>query len=53
MRMRTPRPVSYTHLGDNPNSVPEEERTKLVKLGENARSGRVGGEGTGGQSFVD
>ena len=43
-------PVAH---GDNPNSVPEEERTKLVKLGENARSGRFGGEGTGGQSFVD
>ena len=43
-------PVSH---GDNPNSVPEEERTKLLKLGENARAGRFGGEGTGGQSFVD
>ena len=39
--------------GDNPNSVPEKERTKLLKLGENARAGRFGGEGTGGQSFVD
>lgn len=39
--------------GDNPNDVPEEERTKLVKLGKDARSGRFGGEGTGGQSFVD
>lgn len=39
--------------GDNPNDVPEAERTALVKLGPNARSGRFGGEGTGGQSFVD
>ena len=43
-------PVAH---GDNPNDVPEEERTKLVKLGKDARSGRFGGEGTGGQSFVD
>lgn len=43
-------PVAH---GDNPNNVPEEERTKLIKLGDHARSGRFGGEGTGGQSFVD
>ena len=43
-------PVAH---GDNPNDVPEEERTKLVKLGKDARSGRFGGEGTGGHSFVD
>lgn len=30
-------PVAH---GDNPNDVPEEERTKLVKLGKDARSGR-------------
>jgi len=39
--------------GHNPNNVPEEERTRLVELGKNARSGRFGGEGTGGQSFVE
>lgn len=39
--------------GDNPNSVPEEDRTKLLSLGPDARSARFGGEGTGGQSFVD
>ena len=31
-------PVAH---GDNPNDVPEEERTKLVKLGKDARSRRT------------
>lgn len=39
--------------GDNPQDVPENERVQLVKLGETSRSQRFGGEGTGGQSFVD
>lgn len=43
-------PISH---GDNPNNVPEEERTKLLELGKNAHFGRFGGEGTGGQSFMD
>ncbi len=39
--------------GDNPEDVPEEDRTKLIELGEGARGGRFGNEGTGGQSFID
>lgn len=39
--------------GDNPHDVPENERTQLVELGKNTRVGRFGGEGTGGQSFID
>lgn len=39
--------------GDNPNAVPEEERTALIDKGSEVRTGRFGGEGTGGQSFRD
>jgi hypothetical protein len=39
--------------GDNPKSVPEEKRVKLLHKGEAVRVGRFGSEGTGGQSFFD
>lgn len=39
--------------GQNQNDVPEEKRTKLIRVGEGVRTGRFGGEGTGGQSFYD
>ena len=38
---------------DNPNAVPAEKRVKLLAKGEKVRVGRFGGEGTGGQSFLD
>ena len=38
---------------DDPNSVAEEMRVKLVSQGEGVRVGRFGNEGTGGQSFLD
>ena len=40
-------------MTDNEKDVEEKDRTRLLALGENARSGRFGGEGTGGQSFCD
>ncbi len=43
-------PVAH---GDNPNDVPEAERSKLVDAGKEVKTGRFGGEGTGGQSFLD
>jgi len=38
---------------DNPGAVPAEKRVKLLAQGEKIRVGRFGGEGTGGQSFLD
>ena len=38
---------------NNPNSVPEERRVKVLGQGEGVRVRRFGGEGTGGQSFYD
>jgi len=38
---------------DDPKSVKEEQRVKLLHQGEGVRVGRFGGEGTGGQSFLD
>lgn len=38
---------------DNPNSVEEEQRVKLIYNDEKVRVKRFGGEGTGGQSFYD
>jgi hypothetical protein len=38
---------------DNPNAVPPEKRVKLLAKGDKVRVGRFGGEGTGGQSFLD
>lgn len=38
---------------DDPNSVKEERRVKLVYKDEAVRVGRFGNEGTGGQSFLD
>lgn len=39
--------------GDNPKAVPEEKRVKLLYKDDKVRTGRFGGEGTGGQSFFD
>lgn len=39
--------------GDDPKTVPEEKRVKTLHKGEGVRVGRFGGEGTGGQSFID
>jgi hypothetical protein len=41
------------NIGNNPSAVPEERRVKLISKGEGVRTGRFGGEGTGGQSFFD
>ncbi len=38
---------------DDPKSVKEEQRVKLLHQGDGVRVGRFGGEGTGGQSFFD
>lgn len=38
---------------NDPKAVPEEKRVKLVHKGERVRIGRFGGEGSGGQSFLD
>lgn len=38
---------------NDPNAVPEEQRVKLVRKHELTRIGRFGGEGSGGQSFLD
>ncbi|MCY2945625.1 MAG: DUF3472 domain-containing protein [Planctomycetota bacterium] len=38
---------------DDPKAVPDEQRVKLLHKGESVRIGRFGGEGTGGQSFLD
>jgi hypothetical protein len=38
---------------DDPKAVTEERRVRLVSKGEKVRTGRFGGEGTGGQSFLD
>lgn len=37
--------------GDTPHAAPEHERAKLVQRGENVRTERFGGEGTGGKSM--
>lgn len=38
---------------DDPKSIPEEFRVKLLKKGENVTVGEFGNEGSGGQSFRD
>lgn len=38
---------------NNPNAIPEDRRTKVIHKDEKVRTGRFGGEGTGGQSFFD
>jgi hypothetical protein len=38
---------------DDPKAVAEEKRVKLIHKDEKVRTGRFGGEGTGGQSFLD
>jgi hypothetical protein len=38
---------------DDPNSVVDERRVKLVSRDDKVRVGRFGNEGTGGQSFLD
>jgi len=37
---------------DNPNSIPEEYRIKMIKKGENVYTGEFGNEGAGGQSYL-
>jgi len=37
---------------DNPNEIPETHRIKLLKKGENVRTGEFGNEGSGGQSYL-
>lgn len=39
--------------GDDPNSVEDDKRVKLLHRDEKVRVGRFGNEGTGGQSFFD
>jgi hypothetical protein len=38
---------------NDPNSVDPAKRVELISKGEGVRTGRFGGEGTGGQSFLD
>jgi hypothetical protein len=38
---------------DDPNAVKDEERVRLLFKDDQVRTGRFGGEGTGGQSFYD
>ena len=38
---------------NDPKAVPEEKRVKLLHKHEKVRAGRFGGEGSGGQSFLD
>ncbi len=38
---------------DNPTQVDESRRVRLIQKADNVRVGRFGGEGTGGQSFLD
>ncbi|HCW08784.1 MAG TPA: nematoblast specific protein [Cytophagales bacterium] len=37
---------------DNPNSIPKDQRVKLIKKGENTTIGEFGNEGAGGQSYL-
>jgi len=37
---------------DNPNEIPETHRIKLLKKGENVKTGEFGNEGSGGQSYL-
>ena len=39
--------------GEDPKTVPDEKRVKLLAKGDDVRAGRFGNEGTGGQSFLD
>jgi len=39
--------------GDHPEKVPEDQRVELIYRDPDVRVGRFGGEGTGGQSFLD
>jgi len=39
--------------GDDPKKVDPEKRVRLLAKGPDTRIGRFGGEGTGGQSFID
>lgn len=36
---------------DNPDEIPEDQKIKLLKKGENVNTGEFGNEGSGGQSF--
>lgn len=36
---------------DDPNAIPEEQKIKLLKKGDNVNTGEFGNEGSGGQSF--
>lgn len=38
---------------NDPSSVAEDKRVQLLSKGDGVRAGRFGGEGTGGQSFLD
>lgn len=37
---------------DNPNEIPEADKIKLLKKGENVKTGEFGHEGSGGQSYL-
>jgi hypothetical protein len=42
-----------SHKGNDPKTVPEEQRVRMLYKDEKVRTNRFGGEGTGGQSFFD
>jgi hypothetical protein len=37
---------------DDPNSIPDDQKIKMLKKGENVHSGEFGNEGSGGQSYM-
>ncbi|HUR44498.1 MAG TPA: DUF3472 domain-containing protein [Candidatus Saccharimonadales bacterium] len=41
------------HQGNDPKTVPEDQRVRMLHKDDKVRTGRFGGEGTGGQSFFD
>ena len=40
------------HETDDPSTIPDAERVRLVEKGENVTAGTFGGEGAGGQSYL-
>lgn len=39
------------YVTDNPNDIPDEEKIKLLKKGDDVKTGEFGNEGSGGQSY--
>lgn len=43
--------VWSSYVTDNPDDIPDEEKIKLLKKGDEVKTGEFGNEGSGGQSF--